>query len=205
MHNRRNPVVPVIALLFACAATASGQTVHHLSRRGSASQGRGGFRHRRRRQSLGSIGSRATSASIPLTTCIWSASAQSGGTLNAVTASVNGLVDSQFKVLNRGVYNAVNPLNEISGARFPINTTTYTRLSFKIRTSSSAVPNVYWFHTMAGDPTNGSFPLGDSAGVRFTASPTPGAWRIITVDLPGTPVAGLRWEGCEPCSDFVSG
>ena len=116
-----------------------------------------------------------------------------------MTASVAGVVDSQFKVLNRGFYNAVHPLNEISGRQFPIDTSTYTRLSFKLKTSSSpgAVTNVYWFRTMVSDPSNSSYPGGDSFGVKFAGQTVPGAPKIFTVDLPGTPQAGQPWGGAQ--------
>ncbi len=140
---------------------------------------------------------RADFSADPSDNLWWSGFGQSGGTLNGVTASVNGYVDSQFKVLNRGFYGAVHPLNEISGVRFPIDTSTYTRLSFKLKTSSSpaAVTNVYWFRTMTFDPANSSFPGGDSFGVKFAGQTVPGASKIFTVDLPGTPQAGLPWGG----------
>ena len=106
-------------------------------------------------------------------------------------------MDSQFKVLNRGFYGAVHPLNEISGVRFPIDTSTYTRLSFKLKTCSSpaAVTNVYWFRTMTFDPANSSYPGGDSFGVKFAGQTAPGAPKIFTVDLPGTPQDGQPWGG----------
>ncbi|MEO8260259.1 MAG: VCBS repeat-containing protein [Acidobacteriota bacterium] len=198
MHNRRSLVFPAIALVLGCAGLASGQAVTITYPNNVNQRFKAGVDFAT--DVLGNPwdqSDRADYSIDPADNTWWSGFGQAGGTLSGVTATVNGYVDSQFKVLNRGFYNAVHPLNEISGARFPIDTATYTRLSFKLKTSSSpeAVTNVYWFRTMSGDPTNSSYSLGDSAGVKFAGQTAPGAARIFTVDLSGTPQDGVPWNG----------
>jgi hypothetical protein len=195
MHNRRVDLTSAVFLVLACAGMASGQVTITSPAPNQRIKAGADFPTDVVANPWDQS-DRADYSLDPADALYWSSFGQSGGTLNGVTAAVGMGVDPQFKVLNRGFYNAVHPLNEISGVRYPINTSTYTRLSFKLKTSATAVPNVYWFRTMSGDPA------GDIFGVKFAQAAgggndvtVPNVWKIYTVDLPGVPQDGVSWDG----------
>ena len=84
---------------------------------------------------------------------------RAGGTINAADASV--------AFLYRGNSVAVNPGR--NGRNFPIDTTKYQILSYKLNSNLAGQgPQIYWYHNSFQDPSN----INDF-GVRYAPTPTP--------------------------------
>jgi hypothetical protein len=119
------------------------------------------------------------------------------GTLGGKTATVGAnppYVDTHATFLYRGFYDIINP--DRTGRRFPIDTSIYKKLTFKMYSGvARELPQVYWHHTSIGDPTQ-------RPGVVFTTEETIVGSKIFTAsDLtqPGTgwtsgDVLGLRLD-----------
>jgi hypothetical protein len=104
---------------------------------------------------------------------------RAGGT----TALVNGVVDSSVTVLDRGVYqHFLNPGQ--NGRNFPIDTSRYRILSYKLLASSVETPQIFWFHTPIADPS------GDGMGERLMPLTSPGA-QIQVGDLTQSLIPGM--------------
>jgi hypothetical protein len=89
------------------------------------------------------------------------------GTLGGKTATVGAnppYVDTHATFLYRGFYDIINP--DRTGRRFPIDTSIYKKLTFKMYSGvARELPQVYWHHTSIGDPTQ-------RPGVVFTTEET---------------------------------
>ncbi|MEO8519713.1 MAG: hypothetical protein ABI603_00030 [Acidobacteriota bacterium] len=111
-----------------------------------------------------------------------------GGTLAAVNGAVNG---SHINFLERAYWGIINPGR--TGARFPIASGVYTKLTFKMSSTgdNTQQARVYWFHNDLGDPA------GDASGVRYVnATPSaavPNGDNIFEVDLTSSLLAGQPW------------
>ncbi len=99
-----------------------------------------------------------------------------GGTLTKVPASLS--------LLAAGRYGSINPGR--NGLRYPIDSATYTRLSFKMKSAAGQDPRVYWYHNPWEHPSGLAF------GVQF-ASTTTGGYQIFTLDLAKPPASGVAW------------
>jgi hypothetical protein len=106
---------------------------------------------------------------------------QAGGTIGLRRDGTGG--GSFFNVLQRAYETTINPGR--TGARYPIASSAYTRLSFKMSLGNpNQFPRVFWFH-------NDNGPSGDASGWRYvtdvtvpaTAVPSPTGNQIYTVDL----------------------
>ena len=110
-----------------------------------------------------------------------------GGTLTTVDGAVNG---SHITFLERAYWNGLKPGR--TGAKFPIDSNTYTKLSFKMGMGASGqFPRVYWFPRDLGHPS------GTGGGWRYvdavTASPVGDS--ISVVNLAQPPNGGDPWSG----------
>jgi len=105
-----------------------------------------------------------------------------GGTLTTAAASGSNSA-SHFYTLQRPWYNILNPGR--NGRRYPIATSTYKKLAFKMGTvpgsqsDAGQNPRVYWFHNDIGDPS------GDGSGWLYVDPnvATPSGANILVVDL----------------------
>ena len=89
--------------------------------------------------------------------------------------AVNGTNDSSVMMLSPGLYDvALNPGR--NGRNFPIDTSRYQVLSFKMYSSATEDPQIWWFH----NPVN--HPAGDGLGGRL-ATRTPPGTQMIVADL----------------------
>lgn len=110
-----------------------------------------------------------------------------GGTLTTVDGAVNG---SHITFLERAYWNGLKPGR--TGAKFPIDAATYTKLSFKMGMGASGqFPRVYWFPRDLGHPS------GTGGGWRYVDSVTaaPAGDSISTVNLAQPPNGGDAWTG----------
>jgi hypothetical protein len=77
---------------------------------------------------------------------------RAGGT----TMAVNGTADSNFMMLSPGLYDvALNPGR--NGRNFPIDTSKYQVLSFKLNSNVTDDPQIHWFHNTYNDPSGPGF------------------------------------------------
>ena len=132
----------------------------------------------------------------PLQTAGWTSLAFSAGRLTGTLGLVNGQPNaSTVAFLGRGYWGVINP--DRTGSRFPIDTTRFTRLSFKMSsTRADQLPRVYWFHNSNGDPA------GDGHGARFLGpSASPAGDNIFTVDLTQDLADGEAWASA-PAKGF---
>jgi len=114
---------------------------------------------------------------------------QAGGT----TALVGGAVDSAMSLLYRGFYGLPNPGK--TGRRFPIDTSKYQKLAFRMSDSLGGGdnPQVYWFHYAWSDPAiPASDPTHTGFGVRLLGGTVPG-FQTYVVDLSQAASDGLPW------------
>jgi hypothetical protein len=96
---------------------------------------------------------------------------RAGGT----TMSVNGGNDSSVMVLSPGLYDvALNPGR--NGRNFPIDSSKYQVLSFKLYSSATEDPQIWWFHNPANHPS------GLGLGGRVAPRTSPGT-QIVVADL----------------------
>jgi len=103
---------------------------------------------------------------------------RAGGT----TMAVNGGNDSSMMMLSSGIYDAaLNPGR--NGRNFPIDSSRYQVLSFKLSSNATDVPQIYWFH----NPLN--HPSGPGIGGRLAPSTFPGT-QIAVADLTQSLLAG---------------
>ena len=113
------------------------------------------------------------------------------GAPTAVGGAWNGAEGLTF--LYQGHYAVIN--NVRNGRRFPIDTTLYKQLSFKMRQSAgNGIPAVYWFHRPYSDPADGSGGLGGA----FNFGATTGtSYQMFTVDLSNPPNSATNqpWNG----------
>jgi len=106
---------------------------------------------------------------------------RAGGT----TMAVNGAVDSSVMMLSPGMYDvALNPGR--NGRNFPIDSSTYQVLSFKLNTSATEDTQIWWFH----NPVN--HPSGFGLGGRVAPRTSPGT-QIIVADLTQSLFSGIPW------------
>jgi hypothetical protein len=122
----------------------------------------------------------------PSETAGWSNFSVANGVAGGTTALTGGAVDSAVGLLYRGHYELSNPGK--NGVNFPIDTSTFRKLSFRINDSGTGeFPQVYWFHKSWNDPS-GSLGM----GMVHSLATANGA-RILTVDLSGAAESGEAW------------
>jgi hypothetical protein len=104
---------------------------------------------------------------------------RAGGT----TTAVNGIADSNFLMLTPGLYDLVlNPGR--NGRNFPIDTSKYQVLSFKLWSDATEDPQIYWYH-------NPSFhPSGPGLGGRVAPRTFPGT-QLTIADLTQSLISGM--------------
>lgn len=103
---------------------------------------------------------------------------RAGGT----TTAVNGGADSSVMMLSPGIYDvALNPGR--NGRNFPIDSSKYQVLSFKLNSNATDDPQVWWFH----NPTN--YPSGLGLGGRVAPRTSPGT-QIVVADLTQSLLSG---------------
>jgi hypothetical protein len=103
---------------------------------------------------------------------------RAGGT----TTAVNGGGDSSVMMLSPGLYDvALNPGR--NGRNFPIDSAKYQVLSFKLSSSATEDPQVYWFHNPVNDPS------GSGLGGRVAPRTVPGT-QLTIADLTQSLIAG---------------
>jgi hypothetical protein len=104
---------------------------------------------------------------------------RAGGT----TMAVNGNSDSSFLMLTPGLYDLVlNPGR--NGRNFPIDTSKYQVLSFKLWSDTTEDPQIYWYH-------NPSFhPSGPGLGGRVAPRTFPGT-QLTIADLTESLIPGM--------------
>ncbi len=96
---------------------------------------------------------------------------RAGGT----TMAVNGANDSSVMMLSPGIYDvALNPGR--NGRNFPIDSSKYQVLSFKLYSSATEDPQIWWFHNPANHPS------GLGLGGRVAPRTSPGT-QLIVADL----------------------
>jgi Kre9/KNH-like N-terminal Ig-like domain len=84
--------------------------------------------------------------------------------------------DANFTILDRGLYDiAINPGR--NGRNYPIDANRYRVLSFKLASTTSENPQVYWFQNP------GNYPAGDGLGVRLTPPISGGTTQVLIKDL----------------------
>lgn len=114
------------------------------------------------------------------------ANGKAGGT----TVANGGAADTQLVFLYRGFYGTINTGR--SGARYPIDSSVYKKLSFRMRSDVAVqVPQVYWFHQQYNDPDPTGY-TGNGDGVMF-ATATETGYRIYVNDLTGSSYGGQAW------------
>src|SRR5262245_716914 len=96
--------------------------------------------------------------------------------------------DSNFMILDRGLFGvAINPGR--NGRNYPIDTSRYRVISYKLASTTPQTPQVYWFLNPAGHPS------GDGLGGRLMPA-TPGGTQILVADLATSTIPGLLgWGG----------
>lgn len=104
---------------------------------------------------------------------------RAGGT----TTPFNGVVDSSVMILAPGLYgSAVNPGR--NGRNFPIDSSMYQVLSYKVYSTVADTPQAYWFH----NPTD--HPAGPGLGGRVLPT-TQGGTQVTIADLTQSLIGGL--------------
>ena len=110
-----------------------------------------------------------------------------GGTLTTVDGAANG---SHITFLERAYWNGLKPGR--TGAKFPIDGSTYTKLSYKMGMGGSGqFPRVYWFLRDLGHPS------GTGGGWRYVDSVTaaPVGDGIAVANLAAAANGGDPWSG----------
>jgi len=103
---------------------------------------------------------------------------RAGGT----TMAVNGGSDSSVMMLSAGLYDvALNPGR--NGRNFPIDSSKYQVLSYKVNSSATEDPQIWWFH----NPPN--HPSGLGLGGRVAPRTSPGT-QFIVADLTQSLLSG---------------
>ena len=123
-------------------------------------------------------------------TAHWISPTVSGGLFTGTTTS-----DSGIGLLHRGFYTIINPGK--NGRNFPINTSKYKKLAFRISYSiADEQPQVIWFHNPWNDPASvSSGGLGASIGVQFPGRATAG-YQVLVLDMTRTD-AGVPWTAAD--------
>jgi hypothetical protein len=104
---------------------------------------------------------------------------RAGGT----TMAVNGTNDSSLMMLSPGLYDvALNPGR--NGRNFPIDSSKYQVLSFKLNSNVAEDPQIWWFH----NPAN--YPSGVALGGRAVPRTSSGL-QIVVADLTQSLVSGF--------------
>jgi hypothetical protein len=104
---------------------------------------------------------------------------RAGGT----TMPVNGTADSNVLMLSPGIYGAaLNPGR--NGRNFPIDSSKYQVLSFKLWSDAMEDPQVYWLHSPYSDPS------GPGLGGRVAPRTFPGT-QLTIADLTQSNIGGL--------------
>jgi hypothetical protein len=103
--------------------------------------------------------------------------------VGGATVPVNGSADSNFMVLDRGLYGvAINPGR--NGRNFPIDPNRYRIFSYKLSSSTAENPQVYWFQNPI------IHPAGDGLGGRLLP-PSSAGTQIAFADLTQSLIPGL--------------
>jgi hypothetical protein len=106
---------------------------------------------------------------------------RAGGT----TMAVNGTNDSSVMMLSPGMYDvALNPGR--NGRNFPIDSSKYQTLSFKLNSNVTENPEIWWYH----NPIN--HPSGPGFGGRAAPRTSPGT-QIVVADLTQSLASGSPW------------
>jgi hypothetical protein len=114
----------------------------------------------------------------------WSNLAASGGILTGIWSGPEGLT-----FLYRGHYNVINP--GFNGRSFPIDTSRYRRLAFKMRQGNGGGPIVQYSHRPYSDPA------GDGLGAVWAFGTAPAnTYGIFSVDMGGP----FNCNGSSPCA-----
>jgi hypothetical protein len=118
---------------------------------------------------------------------------RAGGT----TMAVNGSIDSYVVMLNQGIWgSALNPGK--NGRNFPIDSSRYQVLSYKIHVSAVEDPQIYWVHEPTDYPSGSG--LGGRVAPRTIAGTQLGVADLTQALLPGMSpwtngvVRGLRFD-----------
>jgi hypothetical protein len=102
-----------------------------------------------------------------------------GGT----TMAVNGTNDSNFLILPPGIYDLIlNPGR--NGRNYPIDTSKYQTLSYKLWSDATEDPQILWFHNPSLHPSGPGF------GGRMAPRTFPGA-QLTIADLTQSLISGL--------------
>src|SRR5262245_20424988 len=81
-----------------------------------------------------------------------------------------------FAVLYPGLYAVTNTAR--SGRQFPVDTSLFRKLSFKLRTQIAHSPSIFWFHRPSGHPS------GEGIGGGFANfTSTAGVYSVAVIDL----------------------
>ena len=122
------------------------------------------------------------------TSCVDLINDSANGASTAIGGTWNGA--EGLTLLYQGHYDVIN--NVRNGRRFPIDTTVYKKISFKIRENFNAIPNVQWFHKPYSDPTDTT---GGPGNAWNFAGFTTTSYNIAAVDLAtGSPnTSGQAW------------
>ena len=121
----------------------------------------------------------------------WTNLGFSGGRVGGTTTYVFGnQAGSTLTILERAYYSLINPGR--TGAKTPINSGVYTKLSMKMGSArSDQFPRVYWFHNDLGSPA------GEGSGWRGANtppnSPAPAGDSIMVADLTQSLGGGNPW------------
>jgi hypothetical protein len=108
---------------------------------------------------------------------------RAGGTTGPVVVNGAPAVDSNLAMLAQGLYGqAVNPGR--NGRNFPIDTAKYQVLSFKVSSSTTEDPQVYWFHHPSAHPA------GLGLGGRVAPRINPGT-QVVVADLTQSLIPGM--------------
>lgn len=104
---------------------------------------------------------------------------RAGGT----TTAVNGTVDSSVMMLSPGFWgHALNPGR--NGRNFPIDSSKYQVLSYKLYSTATEDPQIYWVHNPS------SHPSGSGLGGRVAPRTFPGN-QLVVADLTQSLIPGL--------------
>lgn len=106
---------------------------------------------------------------------------------NGTSGGVTSSSDTAVFFLGQGLYGINNPGR--NGIRFPVDTSIYKKISFKMYSSiAGATPQVYWFHTSPGNPNQsfGELPASELTSVGYKI--------FMPTDLTGPPQLGQPWS-----------